>query len=304
MNIAITALSPPDSPRLGGTDPEHVRALAETDERLPAITVHRSTMRVIDGMHRVRAALQRGESHIDAVFFEGSEADAFVLAVKSNVSHGLPLPADDRVRAAERIIESHSSWSDRTIASVSGLAAKTVASIRQRLSGDGAAPDKRVGRDGRVRPVNSAEGRRRAGKLIGEKPDASLREIADGAGIAVATARDVRQRVRAGEDPVPPQQRRTEQRQLPADEPFPELYAVRIASNWQNLKRDPSLRYSQTGRTILRLMDPHTMSADNWQQLVDNVPSHCADAVADLARLCAEALQCFAQQVDERQQSN
>lgn len=285
----IASLVVSGSPRLNGVDEQHVRTLAGTDEPLPAITVHRSTMQVLDGVHRLHAALLRGETYIDVVFYDGSEADAFVLAVKSNVTHGLPLSAGDRVRAAERIVASHPGWSDRTIAAVSGLAAKTVAAIRQRVApGE---QESRTGRDGRVRPINSAEGRRRASRLISENPGMSLREVAEGAGIAPATARDVRERMRAGEDPVPPQQRRG-----PAvrQAPVPDL---------GSLRRDPSLRFSEAGRVILRLMDTHTITADGWQQLADSVPSHCADAVADLARLSAEALQGFAHQVKRRKSS-
>jgi hypothetical protein len=35
----------------------------------------------------------------DPAFFDGSERDAFVLAVKANVSRGLPLSLDDRSAA-------------------------------------------------------------------------------------------------------------------------------------------------------------------------------------------------------------
>ncbi|SER72232.1 hypothetical protein SAMN05216188_114156 [Lentzea xinjiangensis] len=286
QRVGIASLVLSGSPRRSGVDEEHVRTLASTDDPLPAITVHRSTMRVLDGAHRVHAALLRGETHIDVVFYDGNEADAFVLAVKSNVRHGLPLSAEDRIRAAERIIASHPDWSDRGIASVSGLAAKTVAAVRQRVSPEGRRS--RTGRDGKVRPINSADGRRRASRLISENPGMSLREIAESAGIAPATARDVRERMRAGEDPVPPQQRR--RAAVPPVTP-PDL---------RSLRRDPSLRFSEAGRVILRLMDTHTITADGWQQLADSVPSHCADAVADLARLSAEALQGFAHQVRRR----
>jgi hypothetical protein len=37
------------SPRQGGENDEHARALAESEERLPPIVVHGPSMRVIDG---------------------------------------------------------------------------------------------------------------------------------------------------------------------------------------------------------------------------------------------------------------
>jgi hypothetical protein len=57
-------------------------------------------MRVIDGMYRLLAARMRGDSEIEARFFEGDDASSYVLAVKSNVEHGLPLSLADRKVAA------------------------------------------------------------------------------------------------------------------------------------------------------------------------------------------------------------
>ncbi|MFD0433138.1 ParB N-terminal domain-containing protein, partial [Streptomyces chartreusis] len=94
---------------------------------MPPIIVHRDSMRVIDGLHRLRAAQLRGHSTIAVTFYDGTEADAFVLAVESNVRHGLPLSLPDRKRAAVRIIATHPQWSDRKIASVTGISPATVA---------------------------------------------------------------------------------------------------------------------------------------------------------------------------------
>src|SRR5262245_27830171 len=55
--VRISSLVLEDSPRLSGEDPDHTRLLAEAEGELPPITIHRSTMRVIDGAHRVQAAL-------------------------------------------------------------------------------------------------------------------------------------------------------------------------------------------------------------------------------------------------------
>ena len=84
------------------------------------------------------------------VVIDGSEADAFVRAVQANIKHGLPLSLRDRKAAAARIVYSHPWWSNRAIASVTGLSPKTVAGIR-RSTGESAPGDVRVGRDGRAR---------------------------------------------------------------------------------------------------------------------------------------------------------
>src|SRR5687768_3713348 len=110
--VALSTLLPADSPRVEGEDADHVRALAELECPLPPVIVHRPTMRVIDGMHRVHAATLRGESQIRVVFFDGSPEEAFVRAVQSNSAHGLPLSQADKSAAARRILESFPQWSN------------------------------------------------------------------------------------------------------------------------------------------------------------------------------------------------
>lgn len=176
--VAIDSLREADSPRRSGEDMEHIHALAQSESPLPPIVVCRSTMRVIDGMHRLRAAKMRGESMIEVRLFDGDRARAFLLAVRSNVAHGLPLSLTDRKAAASRIIESYPEMSNRMIALATGLSAKTVTGIRGCPTGADSQSDSRVGRDGRTRPVNSAERREVAIRLMSDNPQASLREIA------------------------------------------------------------------------------------------------------------------------------
>src|SRR5262245_43617336 len=72
--VPLRQLLPADSPRLVGEDAKHIRVLAESEAVLPPILVHRATMRVVDGMHRVGAARLRGREAIEVRFFDGSEA--------------------------------------------------------------------------------------------------------------------------------------------------------------------------------------------------------------------------------------
>jgi hypothetical protein len=58
-------------------------------------------MRVIDGLHRLPASL-KGQETISVEFFDGSPADAFLQAVKANVTHVLPLSQADRQAAVTR----------------------------------------------------------------------------------------------------------------------------------------------------------------------------------------------------------
>ena len=111
--IAISSFQAADSPRLEGESEEHARTLAITDSALPPILMHRETMRVIYGMHRLRAAILNGHDQIGVQFFDGSEEDAFVAAVRANIRHNPLLALADREAAAARIVGSHPEWSER-----------------------------------------------------------------------------------------------------------------------------------------------------------------------------------------------
>ena len=286
--VSVKILLPADSPRIAGENGEHARLLAELDAKLPPIVVHRSTMRVIDGMHRLQAAMLRGDDDIDVLFFDGGAEDAFVLAVELNRAHGLPLSLSDRTAAAARIIDSHPEWSNRRIATATGLSASTVGVIRRRSTVQPAQSNARIGRDGRTRPNNSADGRRRAGELIASNPDASLREIARAAGISTSTASDVRARLERGESPVAPRQRSASQ-STRGREPWPEPAEALV-----NLKRDPSLRFTEAGRCLLRFLDACAIDSEQWEEILQSVPSHQRDTVMNLARECAGSWESFA----------
>jgi hypothetical protein len=264
-------------------------------------------MRIIDGMHRVHAATLRGESQIRVVFFDGSPEEAFVRAVQSNSAHGLPLSQADKSAAARRILGAFPQWSNSAIASVVGLSDKTVAALRERATPETPMLHSRIGSDGRARPVDAANGRVLAGKFIEDNPGASLREIARAAGIAVGTARDVRRRVQNGQDPVPRRLCKEERdsgqnRERPgasakaaepaASPPPGDLLAV--------LRRDPSLRLTESGRMILRLLDAHTLDDHHWDRLVGSVPRHCTQAVADVARRCISSWSHFLERLENR----
>ncbi|MFF1378308.1 streptomycin biosynthesis protein [Streptomyces sp. NPDC058308] len=330
--VAVDLLWSADSPRLVGENVDHIRVLAESGADLPPILVHRSTMRVIDGMHRLRATVLRGDREIAVRFLDGYEADVFIVAVQANTTHGLPLTRADRNAAATRIIHSHPQWSDRMIASFAGLSPKTVGSIRRRL-GDGlpAAPV-RIGRDGRTRPVNSSGARAATGEFIRTHPDATLRQIAGAAGVSRSTARDVRRKLEQDDLDLPrPRASRQDAPDLTPGATVPAQVvtgrattpsvSARVAPDPVEgaaapvtsgtvapvaaelipiLKRDPSIRFTDSGRLLLRLLDAATLPPDEWNRLIESVPAHCVDMVADVARACGEVWLNVAQEVDSR----
>jgi ParB-like chromosome segregation protein Spo0J len=314
--VPVLSLRPGDSPRLNGVDKGHIELLAETETPLPPILVDKRTMRVIDGMHRLMSASLRGREEIDVIFFDGSEEDVFLRAVQENVAHGLPLSKTDRRAAAQRIIASHPHMSDRAIGQAAGLAAKAVAAIRKRSSDDVPQSNARVGRDGRVRPLDSGKGRQRAAELLTEQPDASLRDVARAAGISPATALDVRKRLERGEPPVPDmtangfagkavRAQADDGADGPASRPEPQSAsrsapAAGPAAAVEKLLRDPSLHNNERGKRILRLLHVNAVGSEQLSSVAATVPPHCVGIIARLARQYAKMWQDFAQELDGR----
>lgn len=304
--VAIDCLLPADSPRTTGEDHAYARLLADSGAVLPPIIVHRPTMRVVDGMHRLRAAGMRGEEQARVRFFDGDERDAFVMAVRENIAHGLPLSARDRAAAAARILRSHPQWSDAAIALAAGLSARTVGEIRRASLDEGEQPAVRLGRDGRVRPLNSAEGRIRASQLIMEMPGASLRAIAQRAGISPGTVRDVRDRLSRGEGPLPASLRASDGgggsrvKTEPALVPLPAQARAPIDGQGllKSLMKDPSLRLTERGRFLLRLFRTQVLPDGRWTELKEAVPEHGAKVISQLARQCASAWTEFADDLE------
>jgi hypothetical protein len=263
-------------------------------------------MRIIDGRHRVSAAKRKGLDSIDAYLIDGSDDAMFVVAVQENVAHGLPLTLADRRAAAAKILRTHPHWSDRLVAKTTGISAKTVSAIR-RASEENQQSHDRLGRDGRVRPLNAAAGRQLAAQLIGSWPDASLREIAQATGISPSTVRDVRARVRRGEDPVAtsddskPHQskplggkgepaRRTGPRpsRPPAVAPaVTTIESAAVAPVLRALSNDPALRMNAGGRELLRWLHHHAVSSTDSQKIADFVPGHCYQQLVEVARRCS-----------------
>jgi ParB-like chromosome segregation protein Spo0J len=286
--VPVESLCPGDSPRLAGVDRAHAELLAESADELPAVLVQRDTRRVIDGRHRLQAARLRGRTQIAVRFVDVTDDDAFLLAVEANLAHGLPLSLADRKAAAERIMRSRPQWSDRAIAKASGLSWKTVGALRRTVqAADG---DRRVGQDGRSRPVDGAVGRRLAGTLLGQNPRSSLREVARAAGVSVATVRDVRDRLNRGEDVLTPEQRRRTGR--------PRRFEGGDQSVLRQLMTDPSIKYRSGGRALLDLMRARPSTVDP-NAIVGMLPAHCLPMAATACRQIALEWSEFAAVIEE-----
>jgi hypothetical protein len=290
------------SPRANGVDKKHVRLLAESGEVLPPILVHRGSMRVIDGMHRLHLARLQGQKQVQVEFFEGDDAAAFLQAVTANLTHGLPLSLADRKAAGLRIMGLFPRWSDRAVAKASGISGKTVGSLRRRAGRALPQADARMGQDGRVRPLDGTPGRRMVGQLIGSRPDASLREIAEAAGVSPSTVRAVRDRLDRGDEAITASQQGVcHEPHGGADGPG---HGGRVEgdclSSLDTLRRDPSLIYTDDGRALLRWLDGHFIDTGECGVLPEKLPAHCIPAVARMARHCSAEWKSLADQLDQR----
>jgi hypothetical protein len=287
--VALDSLDFGFSPRSASHDLDHVSALAEVLAQLPPILVHRPSMRVIDGEHRVLAARGLGHLRIRASFFEGSEFEATVEAVRRNTVHGKPLTYDERQAAAIRILRATAEWSDRRIALLCGLSPKTIARLRftaARPTEDEPQLTVRVGRDGRKRPVNPVEVRRRIAQAFLEDPNASIRGVAERTGAARGTVRDVHNRLQRGEDVLPPR------------------LAGQVLSNGDDHptpKEDPSFHAREDARQFAEWFEAHRLSSNaEWEPFLAAIPISRIYEVSDQARRCRDIWGNFASALEDR----
>jgi ParB-like chromosome segregation protein Spo0J len=342
-HVPINALVPGFYLRQSGTNAVHVQLLVGVADSadLPPILVQERGWRVIDGMHRLEAAKLRGDTSINASFLDCTDEAALVLAIRSNTLHGLPLSKADRICGAKRVLAAHPDWSDRTIAGIAGLSAKTIASLRNRSTDGAQFSSKRLGRDGKRRPLSAGEGRRRAAEYIHAHPDAPLRQVAREAEVSLGTVHDVSARIRRGTDPERNRRRSSAGRiaeaqvtraslGLPASvngslsplasvNGFQDLPAsvngvtlLRSRHNnaqpaWSGisakLANDPAIRYTEGGKEFLRWMALRAAHVDEWGEFIDAIPVHWLGAITSVAESVSEEWTQFAERLRGKQEA-
>jgi ParB-like chromosome segregation protein Spo0J len=292
--LKITDILPGPGIRCEGINEEHVKVLAGYGEELPPIIVQKSTLRVIDGMHRLRAAQAVGQTLVQAQLLDVDDSEAFLYGVNANISHGLPLSLTDRKAAARKILEMRPEWSDRAVAKAVGLSGKTIGVLRTRESAGAPQPAWRMGLDGRVRPLNGIRTRQAARDMLTASPDASLREIAREVRAAPATVRKVRDEMAEetaslGSANVVGLSRKTARtagvsaRAHVTNSP---RALADVDATLAKLRQDPALKYRTSGRGLLRLLHQRPIAALN-NDVIEAIPAHCAAKVAELARIYA-----------------
>ncbi|MEU5689595.1 ParB/RepB/Spo0J family partition protein [Streptomyces venezuelae] len=336
QELPVHALSPGLHLRQGGINAAYLHLLVEASSRspLPPVLVQKDGWRIIDGLHRLEAAKLRGDHSIQARLVDCTDAEALVLAMKANSSHGLPLSRADRVGGAERVLTAHPEWSDRAIASVTGLSAKTIAVLRERSACATPPGGQRLGLDGKLRSVGAGEGRRRAAAYIHAHPEATLREVARETEVSLGTVHDVSARLRRGVSPernglrgpgarltLHPADRPEDAPQAPhpparpgpppaADEPAPRRAVPAPAETppaWETVAAkvagDPCVRYTAGGKEFLQWMALHAGDPDGWRELVNAVPAHWVGVIAPIAENVGREWSLFAERLRSRQEA-
>ncbi|MCO5971439.1 ParB/RepB/Spo0J family partition protein [Actinoallomurus soli] len=324
QDVAVSALSSGLYLRQGGMNAAHVQLLIDAagSSELPPILVQEDGWRVIDGLHRLEAARLRGDHTIKARFLDCTDSEALVLAMKANSSHGLPLSRADRVAGAKRVLTAHPDWSDRALADITGLSAKTIASLRSRSSDGTRSGGKRLGRDGKRRPVTAGEGRRRAAEYISAHPNAPLRQVARETDVSLGTVHDVSARLRRGVSPERNGHRAAEAAAVrpvgvvtETVTPGPEAGATPLRRKnhidtpltWAEVAakvaNDPAIRYTEGGKEFLRWMGLHATDPDRWRQFLNAIPAHWLSVIAPIAESIGKEWSMFAERIKNRQET-
>ncbi|WP_235916770.1 hypothetical protein [Antrihabitans cavernicola] len=223
-------------------------------------------------MHRLKAALLRGRRTILVQYYEGSAEEAFLLSVELNIAHGLPLSLADRRTAAQRILSTHPEWSDRRIGQVVGLDHKTIGVIRGKSTGEIPQLDTRRGRDGRRRQVKKHDGdARKSASKGGNDENLSAHEPAPATKSDATSRRGV--------------------------EGIAEPHRDSILTN---LRNDPSVRFSESGRILIRWLEASPRTAEDFTKIAVQTPEHCIDSILSIANYNAEKWAILAAQLNRR----
>lgn len=293
IELALGDLRGCFSPRTMKEDHTHAKVLAGTYASLPPILVHRRSMKVIDGSHRVLAAQILSLRSVRAVMFDGTEEEAFAESVRCNVTHGKPLSLAEREQAAITLLRTHREWSDRRIAQVCGLSDKTVARTRHRATAELAQSNDRLGRDGRRRPLDPGALRQRIVEHMTLHPKASDRQTAAAVGASPATVRDVRKRLSEGESPLP-----ASMRPDTCASPLPALDRPETS-----LSEDRALSSTDEGSDFLQWFESRNIGEGESDCFTGAIPLSRVYLVAQEARRRAACWARFAEDLEARTQS-
>ncbi len=125
---------------------------------------------VVDGWHRVKAALAAGEDQILVQTTKGTERDALRAALRANSAHGLRRSNADKRRAVRAALADADirEMSHRQVADLCGVSHNFVATIAGAMSFDDSSPRKTAGADGADRPATMQAAETQRADIRGE----------------------------------------------------------------------------------------------------------------------------------------
>src|SRR5204862_952376 len=85
---------------------------------------------------------------------------------------------------------------------------------------------------------------------------------------------------------------------LPAPTGAAEPPVVELPSVVKQLETDPALRFNETGRALLKILNANTLIGNGLDNILDNVPEHCRGTVASAARKCAQVWRTLAAELE------
>jgi len=247
---------------------DHAQALAFRFDDCPPILVERKTSTVIDGVHRVLAAKMLGRVTIPVHYFEGTHDEAFVEAVRANITHGKPLTLAEREAAARKLLGMHGDWSNRLLGDICGLSDKTIGRLRK-TTAELPQLSARVGRDGRQRPLDSRPLREQIARALRTTPDANAEELARSLSTSPSTVRDVRRRLRGGDSPIPTQRGVKADASTASRASNGERRAVSAAVEWRS---DRAILALPRGSELAEWLDQTKIRVTQWASLVQEIP--------------------------------
>jgi len=285
-------------------------ALMVTASDLPPLVVHRPSMKIIDGMHRLSAARLRNQDTVEARFFDGTADEAFVISVLANITHGMPLTRKDRKAAALRILTTYSDWSDRLVSSYAGLSHSTVAKLRKLSTGQNGQLTGRLGKDGKIHPATGTDKRTIAAEPIRGSRSTPSHGDAHGADAPSTTDRYVEQQRKSRPQEsrglaIPrgyatgtpaPATSHTNNRTLvgsaaPVSIDVRPSRALRpaVATALKRLRLNPAVRFNEDGRALVRLLSIAESNVADSYELTPTAPEHCLATIADIASALGDA---------------
>lgn len=139
-------------------------------------------------------------------------------------------------------------------------------------------------------------------RLPADEQDRWLSRAADQGWSVRQLRRQVKEDEPGGEPiTVPPAGIGGDPQRHPAKQPAGHHFACSLSSAdaIRNLRKDPSLRFTEAGRVLLHVLSACAFEPGQWAQIAETVPAHQLDTVAILAVKCARAWQDFADSLGE-----